>query len=290
MRNLFLLAVAAVSLLAAEPVVTGEWLAKHFDDDNLVIVDVSNAEAYEAGHVPGAMNSGIERWRKGVGEHAEVRGARELQSELRRLGISGDATVVVYSHHLDNKDLLRSTYVLWAMEYAGVKNTALLDGGLKAYTAAGGSLSETDEADRKSGFSVRTNRGMIAALDEVRASLNKVAMIDSRPAVYYFGAERQGVLKRAGHISGAHSYFWRYNVTPDNRLKPQAQLSAMLEKGLGLDKNAPLIVYCTGGLEASMNYFVVHRVLGFSKAKLYDASMKEWGNREDTPMRIFVWE
>ncbi len=290
MRKLIVLMALAASLLAMEPTVTGEWLVKHAGDKALVIVDVSAPQAYEEGHIPGARNASIELWRRGVESHAEVRSAKELQAQMRRLGIDGDSEVVVYSHHLDNKDLLRATYVLWAMEYAGFKNSALLDGGIGAYTAAGGALSEKAVPDGAGDFSVTTDAGMIATMDEVKAALGKTAMIDSRPAVYYFGAERQGVLKRAGHIGGAHSYFWHYNMTEENRLKPETALSKMLEKGLGLDKNAPLIVYCTGGLEASMNYFVVHRVLGFEKAKLYDASMKEWGNRDDTPMRIFVWE
>ncbi|WP_345970280.1 rhodanese-like domain-containing protein [Sulfurimonas sp. HSL1-6] len=290
MRNLMMLMALAVTLAAMEPVVTGEWLVKHAGDKNLVIVDVSAPEAYEEGHIPGARNASIELWRHGVGKHAEVHSAAALQAQMRRLGIGSDSKVVVYSHHLDNKDLLRATYVLWAMEYAGFKKSALLDGGLSAYTAAGGKLSDTATAEGSGDVTVATDAGMIATLDEVKASRGKVAMIDSRPAVFYFGAEKQGVLKRAGHISGAHSYFWRYNVTPNNRLKPKVELSAMLEEGLGLDKDAPLIVYCTGGLEASMNYFVVHRVLGFAQAKLYDASMKEWANRDDTPMRVFVWE
>lgn len=290
MRNLIIFLALAASLAAMEPVVTGEWLVKHMEEKNLVIVDVSAPEAYEEGHIPGARNASIELWRRGVGQHAEVRSTAELQAQMRRLGIGKETEVVVYAHHLDNKDLLRATYVLWAMEYAGFTKTALLDGGLPAYTAAGGKLSVTAAADAAGSYTVKTDAGVIATLDEVKASLEKVAMIDSRPAVFYFGAEKQGVLKRAGHISGAHSYFWRYNMTPQNRLKPKEELSGMLEKGLGLDKNAPLIVYCTGGLEASMNYFVVHRVLGFRQAKLYDASMKEWGNRDDTPMRFFVWE
>lgn len=289
-RILILLTFLATSLMAFGPVVTGEWMVKHGQDKGVVIVDVSAPDAYEEGHIPGARNAPIELWRHGVSKHALVRSAGELQAQLRRLGIDSDTNVVVYSHHLDNKDLLKATYVLWAMEYAGVKTSALLDGGIPAYTAAGGKLCEQTVADAKSGYTVKTDTAMIATLVEVKSAIAKVPMIDSRPEVFYFGAQRQGVLARAGHIPEAHSYFWRYNVTPKNRLKPVKTLSAMLEQGLGLDKHQPLIVYCTGGLEASMNYFVLHRVLGFEKAKLYDASMKEWANRDDTPMSVFRWE
>ncbi|MBU1642884.1 hypothetical protein KKE54_05940 [bacterium] len=290
MKKVLLLVATALSLFAMEPAVTGEWLKGHLNDKDVVVVDVTQKESYDSGHIPAAVQSGIEMWRQGVDKHAEVRSIEALQAEMRRLGINDDSKVIVYSHHLDNKDMLRATYVLWAMEYAGLKNSALLDGGLDAFKAAGGTLSTEAEADRKGGFTASRNSKMIATMDEVKASLHKVAMVDSRPALFYFGAEKQEVLKRPGHISGAKSFFWRYNVTNENLLKPTAELSEMIEKGLSLDKSKPLIIYCTGGLEASMNYFVYHRLLGFKKAKLYDASMKEWGNRDDTPMTRYRWE
>ncbi len=64
----------------------------------------------------------------------------------------------------------------------------------------------------------------------------------------------------------------------------------MLVDGLGLNPKKELITYCTGGLETSMNFFVLHRLLGFEKIRLYDASMKEWANRDDTPMTKYRWE
>jgi len=290
MRKVFLLVVTALSLFAMEPVVTGEWLKGHLNDKDVVVVDVTQKESYDSGHIPAAMQSGIELWREGVDKHAEVRSIEALQAEMRRLGVNDDSKVVVYSHHLDNKDMLRATYVIWAMAYAGHSNTALLDGGIDAYKAAGGALTTKTEADRKGNFTANKNGRMIATMAEVKASLHKVSMVDSRPAVFYFGAQKQPVLKRPGHISGAKSFFWRYNVTNENLLKPTAELSEMIEKGLGLKKSDPLIIYCTGGLEASMNYFVYHRLLGFDKARLYDGSMKEWGNRDDTPMTRYRWE
>ncbi len=58
----------------------------------------------------------------------------------------------------------------------------------------------------------------------------------------------------------------------------------------GSDPKKNVITYCTGGLETSMNWYVLHRVLEFSKARLYDASMKEWANDTDTPLTKYRWE
>ena len=64
----------------------------------------------------------------------------------------------------------------------------------------------------------------------------------------------------------------------------------MLIEGLGLDPNKEVITYCTGGLETSMNWFVLHRILGFKKARLYDASMKQWANDPRMPLTKYRWE
>jgi thiosulfate/3-mercaptopyruvate sulfurtransferase len=290
MRVFVMFMMMVAGAFAATPLVTGDWVAVYQNESDVVIVDVSDVDAYASGHIPGAVNSPLSHWRHAVGKHAEVRSIGELQAEMRRLGIGKRSKVVVYSHQRNNKDLLKATYVIWAMEYAGFDNTFLLDGGLNSYVEATGRLSKKTEADRKGSFRAHERPAVLATLDAVRAGVKRVQMIDSRPARYYFGAERQGVLARSGHISGAHSYFWRYSLDTRNRLKPKKELEAMLETGLGLDAEAPLIVYCTGGLEASMNYFVLHRMLGFEQAKLYDASMKEWANRDDTDMTVFRWE
>ncbi len=291
MKVIWMAVLSFLTLQAMEPAVSGKWLIEHQNDPHLVVVDVSPSTAYMTGHVPGAIRSGIEKWRRRKDAHAvEVKSVTDLQEEMRRLGIDANSSVVVYSHHLNNKDVLKATYVLWAMEYAGLKNTALLDGGLPAYEAADGNLSTAVAIDRYGSFTAEANRSVLATIEEVNASVGKTAMIDSRPADFYFGAVKQKTLARSGHISYATSYFWRYSLDADRKLKPLWMLSKMIEAGLGFDKTRPLIVYCTGGLEASMNYFVFHRLLGFDRARLYDASMKEWANRSDTPMTSYRWE
>lgn len=290
MKVLVLLMGWAMALLASNAVVSGEWMAVHQEKKDVIIVDVSSPEAYAEGHIPGAINSPLAKWRMPVGRHAEVFPVEVLQNEMRRLGIDSGATVAIYSHHADAKDMLTATYVIWAMAYAGFENTVLLEGGLPAFVDVTGLLSKRPEADRAGTFIAREDRSKLVTMDTVEAVIGVVPMIDSRPAKYYFGAEKQGVLDRAGHISKAHSFFWGYNLESDHTFKSRKALHAMFEEGLGLDKNAPIIVYCTGGLEASLNYFVLHRLLGFENAKLYDASMKEWANKMATPMTAYRWE
>ena len=291
MKKVFLLLITALSLFANEALVNGEWISKHMNDKNLVILDVTNEEAYKEGHIPNSVNSALGKWRQSKGKSAyEIKATKELEKEIRKLGINNDSHVVVYAHNLDPIDLLTAPYVVWALEYLGLKNISLLDGGINSYVNAGGKLSTPSVRKPKGDFTAKVNHAMLIDMENVKKSIGKVPMVDSRPAVYYFGTDKQGILKHAGHITGAKSHSWKYSLNKDNSLKPKATLSETIEQGLQLNKNDEIIIYCTGGLEAAMNYFVFHNVLGFTKAKLYDSSMLEWANRDDTPMTKYRWE
>ncbi|MCF6202015.1 MAG: sulfurtransferase [Hydrogenimonas sp.] len=289
MKKYILIILTAVAVYAMPPLVDAQWLKSHIDDKDLVIVDVSSKKLYEKGHIQGSVNSPIQMWRKKAGDHLVVKDSAAIEKEMRRLGISKDSKVVLYSHHDNGKDTLKPAYVLWAMEYHGFKNSAILDGGIVGWKESGGKIIK-DSAKPKSGnFVAKRDESLVADLNEVKSSIGVSVLIDARPPIYYFGAEKQKVLARAGHIPTAKSYFWRFSFKGDY-IKNRSVLKQMLEDGLELDPKKPIITYCTGGLETSMNFFILHRLLGFEKVRLYDASMKEWANREDTPMRKYRWE
>ena len=115
-------------------------------------------------------------------------------------------------------------------------------------------------------------------------------MLESRPARYYFGATKSNGVKRAGHIPGAMSYFWGYNFNKNKTIKKTDQIKSMLTDGFKLNPKNETMIYCTGGLEASMNWYVLSQVLNYKNLKIYDGSMREWGNLDDTPMVAYKWE
>ena len=61
----------------------------------------------------------------------------------------------------------------------------------------------------------------------------------------------------------------------------QAVSSALDDAGIARDK--PTITYCQGGIRAAHAAFVLD-LLGYDAVRVYDGSMREWANREDTPL------
>ncbi|GIT98943.1 sulfurtransferase [Sulfurovum sp. TSL1] len=280
----------SVAAFAIEPLVDTTWLQHHIGDKKLRIVEVSTPKSYTSGHIKDALHTTIDKWRVNHGTFITIRSAQEIQKEIRRLGIDASTEVVLYADIQTPKDFLKASYIFWALNYHGITNVAFLDGGKQAWIEEGAALESTIPAIAASSYKVKIQPALIADRTYVEEHIGKLPMLDARPSDKYLGIAPTATVARDGHIKGAMSYSWNYSVESDYTLKESKKLETLFKEGYKLDKESEVIVYCTGGLETSFNYFVLSGVLGYKHVRLYDASMKEWGNRRDTPMVQYTYE
>ncbi|MGB6108837.1 MAG: rhodanese-like domain-containing protein, partial [Mycobacterium sp.] len=95
---------------------------------------------YLAGHLPGAVYVSLEddlsdHRRTGLGRHPLPSGT-DLQVAARRWGLRDGHPVVVY----DDWNRAGSCRAWWVLTAAGIADVRILDGGLSAWTVAGGEL------------------------------------------------------------------------------------------------------------------------------------------------------
>ncbi len=282
--KIFLVFLLSVTYALAD-IVSAKWLNENLA--NVRVVEVSTPE--NDLHIPNAIQTTIEAWRYDNGTFLEVRKVDEIEKEISRLGITKDSKVVLYAPINEPKDLLKATYIYWALNYHGIMNVSLLDGGLDAYKKDYKLVDKLTNV-AATNFKSTIDKARVANIDYVKANLGKLPMIDARAADMYLGITPTPTVKRNGHISGAMSYPWNYSINSAYMLKDKAMLEDVFKNGYKLDKNKEVLVYCTGGLETSFNYFVLSGVLGYKKVRLYDASMKEWGNKDDTKMSQYIFE
>jgi len=230
------------------------------------------AESYAAGHIPGAVFADLDRDLAGApggpaGRHP-LPAAGAFQAAMRRAGISAGRPVVVY----DDADSTAAARAWWTLRYFGHRDVAVLDGGYRAWTAAGEPVS-TAAVEPAPGTFTAVAGGMPVLDGAGAASLARSGiLLDARAGERYRG-EHEPVDPVAGHIPGAVSAPTAQNVAADGRFRPAAELRERFA-GLGVPGAAAVGAYCGSGVTAA--HEVLALALAGIPAALYPDSWSGW--------------
>lgn len=260
-------------------VVSAAWLNKNAK--NVVIVDLSDAKVYAKGHIPGSVNMPFHR-DFFMGKEGDIKylidTAEEVEKVFSNAGISNDSTVVFVSHVNKATSCAVMTRSFWTAWVYGLKNTAILDGGIEAWTASGEKLSSEIVAVKKGNFKAKSfSREDIASLVDIQSTLvNKnVQLVDAREEAHYVGKDTDKRLLRHGHIPGAKRvsvYFFTKKEGNLYKMVSAADAKAIFSKA-GVSLNKPIISYCNTGHFASGTWFAAKFLAGAKDVSNFDASM-----------------
>ena len=267
-------------------IVSTEWLAKHLNDDSLVLLHVGDKAEYETAHIPGAqfISTADISTPRGSGLILELPPVAQLQATFEKFGVTDKSRIVVYF----GKDWVTPTArVFLTLDYLGLGGrTSILDGGMPAWVAENRVLTAEIRTARTGHFTPRPNTKLVVDAAWVNANLHKpgVAIVDARASKFYTGAEA-GQMPRAGHIPSAKSIPFDSVVEENNKFKSVAALRGILNTA-GVKEGDNVATYCHIGQQASLLYFIA-RYLGY-EAHLYDGSFQDWSNRADLPVEKSV--
>jgi thiosulfate/3-mercaptopyruvate sulfurtransferase len=88
---------------------------------------------------------------------------------------------------------------------------------------------------------------------------------------------------RAGRIAGSSCVPAASLFGADKTLKPISELRVVFD-GVGAAPDKKVLVYCGGGIAATLDAFVLTALLGHRNVAVYDNSMQEWSNDASLPM------
>jgi thiosulfate/3-mercaptopyruvate sulfurtransferase len=265
------------------PLIEAEELLRLAAAQNLRILDCRHelskphwgAAAYAQGHIPGAVFASLDNdlsspIRPGTGRHPLPQPA-DFAATLGRWGIGADTRVVAYDHG-PGAWAARLWWMLRAVGHAAVQ---VLDGGLPAWLAAGGSVDTLTPAITPLPVPVREFSGVVTT-GEIQAQLtaNAITLVDARGADRFAG-QNETVDPVAGHVPGAINHPFTSNLDASQKFLPAAELSRRWEKELQLAGARPLVAMCGSGVTACHNLLALE-LAGHRGARLYAGSYSEW--------------
>lgn len=244
---------------------------------------VPGRHTFEAGHIPGADFLDLQG--EFSDESTELRfmmpDTAQLVAAFGRHGVSDECEVVLYSIGTP----MWATRFWWMLTSLGFENVAVLDGGLDKWKLEGRPL-ETGPAKGypPANFTAKPKSGFFVDKHQTLAATSErgTIVVNALGPQFHKGLEpsRYG---RPGRVPNS------CNVSAATLLDPTTKAFIPLSeaeakfKARGVTKDKRVVAYCGGGISATVDLFLLHR-LGYDNLTLYDGSMGEWA--KDTALPI----
>lgn len=232
--------------------------------------------AYAAGHLPGAVYAHLERDLSGpvgasTGRHP-LPDPAALARRCGQWGVGANVQVIAY----DDGNGAFAARLWWLLRWLGHDAVAVLDGGLRAWLAAGGSLTTHVTAPAPRAFVTRRDDSRWVDADTVTAELaaDRCVLVDARALERYAG-EVEPIDPVAGHVPGAVPAPFTVNLGPDGRFLAPDPLASRWRALLAGRPPRALIAMCGSGVTACHDLLALE-IAGLPGARLYAGSWSEW--------------
>ncbi|MBS0549621.1 MAG: sulfurtransferase [Proteobacteria bacterium] len=245
-----------------------------------------NAESgranYDAGHIPGAayLDLGADFSDTTSPLRFTLPDLGALTRAFAAAGIGHGTFVVLCSHGTP----VWATRFWWMLRAVGFDDAAILDGGLDKWKAENRPVETKASTYPAATLSLRARSGLFVGKNEMRAAIGAADTLTLNALSHDQHKGAGGVTYgRAGRIPQSSCVPAASLFGADKTLKPIADLRAAFE-GVGTTPDKKVLVYCGGGIAASLDAFVLTALLGHKNVAVYDNSMQEWSNDHALPM------
>jgi thiosulfate/3-mercaptopyruvate sulfurtransferase len=281
-----------------DAIVDTSWLAANLRDPALRVFDCtthlryetatgrpyrveSGRADYDEGHIPGSAFLDLQ------GELSDnsakfnftMPALDDLAARFAAKGVGEGTRAVLYSR----VSVQWATRVWWMLRAVGFDDAAVLDGGFDKWSAEGRPTETVETRYPPATLAARPRSGLFVGKDEIKAAIGDAGACTINalaPDLHKGDNPRYG---RPGRIPGSVNVPALALVDAASlTLKPPEAVAAAFE-AVGADPSKRILLYCGGGIAATLDAFLLHQ-LGYEDVAVYDASMSEWAKDETLPI------
>ncbi len=281
-----------------EAIVSTEWLAQNLGDPALRVFDCttyllyetgtgrpysvgSGRPDYEAAHIPGSAFLDLQ------GELSDraspfnftMPAADDLAARVAAKGIGDGTRVVLYAR----KNMQWATRVWWMLRAIGFDDAAILDGGFDKWAAEGRATETGETRYAPARLAARPRPGLFVGKAEVKAAIGDGATCTINALAPDLHSGENPRYGRPGRIPGSVNVPVAALVDPAAMTFRGPEEVAATFAAVGADRSKRILLYCGGGIAATLDAFLLHQ-LGYRDLAVYDASMTEWAKDETLPI------
>lgn len=281
-----------------DAIVSTSWLEEHLQDPSLRIFDCttyliyetgtgrpyrveSGRSDYEAARIPGAAFLDLQ------GELSDgsspfnftMPAAEDLAARFAAKGVGEGFRVVLYSR----KNMQWATRVWWMLRAIGFDDAAVLDGGVDKWLAEGRPIEAGSAEYPPATLAARPRPGLFVGKAEVKAAIGDAGTCTINALAPDLHSGENPRYGRPGRVPGSVNVPVGSLVDPKSfAFRPPEEVAGAFA-AVGADRSKRIILYCGGGIAATLDAFLLHQ-LGHSDLAVYDASMSEWAKDESLPI------
>lgn len=264
------------------PLVSVEWLKKHCNASNLILLDATINKVIDETsiRIPNARFFDIKKKFSDTSAPfpSALPSKEQFQQEARLLGINKSSLIVVY----DDKGIYSSARAWWLFKTFGFKNVAVLDGGLPEWQRQELEIENyKNEVYALGDFEVRYVPDLMTDFNGINAFSgdSKTLIVDARSEERFkclVDEPRAGL--RRGTIPNSKNIPYT-QLLNGYKLKPKAEISEIFNN-LVVDK--PKIVFsCGSGITACV-LALGATLSDYKNLTVYDGSWTEYGSLTNT--------
>ncbi|MFH1153856.1 MAG: rhodanese-like domain-containing protein [Pseudomonadota bacterium] len=253
------------------------------------------AEAYKAGHIPGALHSDSDIYENDYPRWFLLPDD-QVHTAIAGMGITEDTTVIVYS---DSN--IFAARLWWILTYAGVTDVRYLNGGYKAWIDAGyeGETTINDPVPAEP-FTGTVHPEHLATVDEmfsVHNDTGAAVIADVRSYPEYLGeisgydyVVQKGRIPNAIWARDADDSSLEY-TDPDGSIRSYPEVMNLWESvgitaGIDQDRfDRNVYFYCGSGYRSALSFLHAH-LMGYTNVKNFSDGWEGWSTEythdEDT--------
>lgn len=262
--------------------VSATWLCEHLDAKNLVVLDASISKVSDAStkattvQIPKARFFDIKKAFsiQDAPFPNTLPTVQQFTEAIQKLGITTSSVVVVY----DDKGIYSSARAWYLCKAFGLKNVAVLDGGLPTWITNGFEVEEKQTYIIKKGdFVGILDKSYFIDFKGIQKLIQQQnsCIIDARSAERFLGEvpePRKGL--RSGTIPSSVNLHYQ-EVLHKGKLKAKTELRKIFQSIQ--NKNKPFVFSCGSGVTACILALAAENI-GIKDKSIYDGSWTEYGS------------